>query len=167
VELGATLIRVVPGRACKAPSIAPTAKISRVEEPLTAPSRAADSARHQLPPMATAPAPCTLVRTIGRGVDLGIPFLPTVPALVGGRQPTASVVGEVLAVARWVSQLITWALAAFFIADFTGIVRKPLTASGGQGSVGAASRTHPVTALTGMGGANVEHGIAPSGPEGR
>jgi hypothetical protein len=80
--------------------------------------------------MATAPAPCTLVQTIGRGVDLGIPFLPTVPALVGGRQPTASVVGEVLAVARWVSQLITWALAAFFIADFTGIVRKPLTASG-------------------------------------
>jgi hypothetical protein len=51
--------------------------------------------------------------------------LPTVPALVGGCQPTASVVGDVLTVARWVSQLIAWALAALFIAGFTGIVRKP------------------------------------------
>lgn len=71
-----------------------------------------------------APAPRTLVQTIGRGLDLEAPFLPTMPAVAGGCQPTASVVGNVLTVARWMLRLIAWALAALFIAGFTGIVRK-------------------------------------------
>jgi hypothetical protein len=73
---------------------------------------------------APVPAPCTLVQTIGRGLDLGAPFLPVAPAVAGSCQPTASPAGAALTISRWVLQLAAWALAALFIAGFTGIVRK-------------------------------------------
>jgi hypothetical protein len=81
--------------------------------------------------------PCTFIQTIGRGLDLGTPFLPAAPAVAGSCQPTTAPAGDELAVGpwtvhageaftvvRWVLQLIAWALAALFIAGFTGIVRK-------------------------------------------
>jgi hypothetical protein len=85
-----------------------------------------------VPASATAPAsttipattPCSLVQAIGRGLDLGAPFLPVAPAVAGSCQPTASPAGDALTVSRWVLQLAAWALAALFIAGFTGIVRK-------------------------------------------
>jgi hypothetical protein len=43
--------------------------------------------------------------------------------MVGSCQPTPSVEGDTLTVARWILQLAAWALAALFIAGFTGIVR--------------------------------------------
>jgi hypothetical protein len=67
---------------------------------------------------------CSPVQTIGRGLDLGAPFLPVAPAVAGSCQPTASPVGDALTITRWVLQLAAWALAALFIAGFTGIVRK-------------------------------------------
>jgi hypothetical protein len=68
--------------------------------------------------------PCTPVQTIARGLDLGTPFLPTARSAAGTCDTTTSTTGDVLTIARWFLQLAAWALAALFIAGFTGIVRK-------------------------------------------
>jgi hypothetical protein len=66
---------------------------------------------------------CSVVQTIGVGIDLGTPFL---PARSGNRscEVTDSATGDLLTIARWMLQLAAWALAALFITGFTGIVRK-------------------------------------------
>jgi hypothetical protein len=97
---------------------APTGATTAASTPTATPAATTPGAS------AVMPTPCTLVQTVGRGLDLGAPFLPAAPAVVGSCQPTASMAGEVLTVARWALQLIAWALAALFIAGFTGIVRK-------------------------------------------
>jgi hypothetical protein len=82
-------------------------------------------ARTTTPPTQGPAAPaCTVIQTIGRGLDLGAPFLPVSPATIGSCQPTAEPAGDALTVIRWLLQLVAWALAALFIAGFTGIVRK-------------------------------------------
>ena len=85
-------------------------------------SRPPHIADAQSPPLAL--VPCTLVQTIGKGLDLGTPFLPTSPAARGSCEITTSATGDALTISRWVLQLAVWALAALFIAGFTGIVRK-------------------------------------------
>ncbi len=65
--------------------------------------------------------PCALIEQIGRGLDLGTPFLPR-PA--PGCETTTSATGIALTISSWVLQFAAWALAALFIAGFTGIVRK-------------------------------------------
>jgi hypothetical protein len=62
--------------------------------------------------------PCTLVQAIGRGLDLGAPFLSATPQ-PGSCQPVASIAEEALTAARCALQLIAWALAALFTAGFT------------------------------------------------
>ena len=59
---------------------------------------------------------------IGRGLDLGTPFLPKATSAVCTTTSTAT--GVTLTIAGWLLQLAAWALAALFIAGFTGIVRK-------------------------------------------
>jgi hypothetical protein len=68
------------------------------------------------------PRPCTLIETVGRGLDLGTPFLPR--AASTGCEVTTSAAGMALAIATWILQVLAWALAALFVAGFTGIVRK-------------------------------------------
>ena len=67
---------------------------------------------------------CSTVQLIGKGLDLGIPFLSAARIGAGSCEVTATTTGEALTVARWVLQLAAWALAALFIAGFTGIVRR-------------------------------------------
>jgi hypothetical protein len=77
------------------------------------------------PPPAPAAAPrvpCTAVQTVAVGLDLGTPFLPA--ARGGSCEATTDPAGAALTVARWVLQLAAWALAALFVAGFTGIVRR-------------------------------------------
>jgi hypothetical protein len=69
-----------------------------------------------------APRACTLIETVGRGLDLGTPFLPRTAST--GCEVTASAAGTALAVTTWIMQVLAWALAALFVAGFTGIVRK-------------------------------------------
>jgi hypothetical protein len=78
-------------------------------------------------PLASAPAsggpqPCTLIEQIGKGLDLGTPFLPR--AATTRCEPTTTATGAALVVITWVLQVIAWALAALFVVGFTGIVRK-------------------------------------------
>jgi hypothetical protein len=76
-------------------------------------------------PPAAVPAPrvpCTAVQTIAAGLDLGTPFLPA--ARGGSCETTTDPAGDVLTATRWVLQLAAWALAALFVAGFTGIVRR-------------------------------------------
>ena len=93
--------------------------LARAPVPNLTPPHIADA---QSPPLAL--VPCTLVQTIGKGLDLGTPFLPTSPAARGSCEITTSATGDALTISRWVLQLAVWALAALFIAGFTGIVRK-------------------------------------------
>lgn len=67
---------------------------------------------------------CTVVQTIGKGLDLATPLLPAPRAARGSCEPTTSATGEALTISRWVLQLGAWALGALFIAGFTGIVRR-------------------------------------------
>jgi hypothetical protein len=67
---------------------------------------------------------CSPLQAIGRGLDLGAPFLPAAPAGPGRCIPSSTLAGNFLTVARWILQMMAWALAALFIAGFTGIVRK-------------------------------------------
>jgi hypothetical protein len=70
-----------------------------------------------------APAqPCAVIDMIGRGLDLGAPFLPKTTSAVCAT--TSAPAGVTLTVAGWLLQLIAWALAALFVAGFTGIVRR-------------------------------------------
>ena len=68
--------------------------------------------------------PCTVVQMIGKGLDIGTPFLSTSRAVSGSCETTTSTTGAALTISRWILQLAAWALAALFIAGFTGIVRK-------------------------------------------
>lgn len=70
------------------------------------------------------PSPCSTVDVVGVGLDLGTPFLPNIRSASTGCQLAANPTGSALAVVRWVLQLGAWALAALFVAGFTGIVRK-------------------------------------------
>jgi hypothetical protein len=72
----------------------------------------------------TTGSPCTPVQTIARGLDLGTPFFPATRSTAGTCGTTASTTGDVLTITGWFLQLTAWALAALFIAGFTGIVRK-------------------------------------------
>lgn len=71
-----------------------------------------------------AAVPCTLVGILGKGLDLGTPFLTASPIGVGKCDVTSNATGAALTISRWVLQLAAWALAALFVAGFTGIVRK-------------------------------------------
>ncbi len=85
--------------------------------------------RASAPPPASSPATaaaalaeaCPLIETVGRGLDLGTPFL---PRAAPGCTTTTGATGVALAISTWVLQLAAWALAALFVAGFTGIVRK-------------------------------------------
>lgn len=66
--------------------------------------------------------PCTLLETVGRGMDLGTPFLPRTASL--HCEITAGPAGTALTIGTWTLQVLAWALAALFVAGFTGIVRK-------------------------------------------
>jgi hypothetical protein len=68
--------------------------------------------------------PCTLLQLVGKGIDLGTPFFPAVRSGAGSCDVTATATGDVLTVIRWVLRLVAWALAALFIAGFTGIARR-------------------------------------------
>ncbi len=68
--------------------------------------------------------PCTVVQTIGKGLDLGTPFLPPSRTAGGSCEITTDSAGDTLTIFRWFLQLFAWGLAALFIAGFTGIVRK-------------------------------------------
>jgi hypothetical protein len=72
----------------------------------------------------TPPRPCSTVQLVGKGLDLGTPFLSAARSGAGNCDITATASGDVLTVARWILQLAAWALAALFIAGFTGIVRR-------------------------------------------
>ena len=68
--------------------------------------------------------PCSTIEVIGVGLDLGTPFLPDTSTASSSCQIAGTSMGAALAVSRWVLQLGAWALAALFVAGFTGIVRK-------------------------------------------
>lgn len=74
--------------------------------------------------LAAGPPPrrCTVIETVGRGLDLGAPFLPR--SASSTCTVTATDAGTVLTIGTWVMQVIAWALAALFVAGFTGIVRR-------------------------------------------
>jgi hypothetical protein len=65
--------------------------------------------------------PCPLIDTVGRGLDLGTPFLPRAAT---GCKTTTGATGAALTINTWWLQLFAWAFAALFVAGFTGIVRK-------------------------------------------
>ena len=66
--------------------------------------------------------PCALIDLVDRGLDLGTPFLPRLTSI--SCSPTDSISGVSLIISSWALQLMAWALAALFIAGFTGIVRR-------------------------------------------
>ncbi|MCZ7474715.1 hypothetical protein [Micromonospora sp. WMMC273] len=66
--------------------------------------------------------PCSLLEQVGVGLDLNLPMLRTGTA--ADCHPTGSATGDALTVAAWLLQVFAWALAALFIAGFTGAVRK-------------------------------------------
>jgi hypothetical protein len=68
--------------------------------------------------------PCSKLQLVGKGLDLGTPFLPATRTGTSSCDITATPAGDWLTVTRWVLQLAAWALAALFIAGFTGIVRR-------------------------------------------
>lgn len=70
------------------------------------------------------PRPCSTVQLVGKGLDLGAPFLSAARSGEGNCEITATASGDVLTVARWVLRLAAWALAALFVAGFTNIVRR-------------------------------------------
>jgi hypothetical protein len=111
------------GLARGTPTLETPTSTATVTETAT-PTEAATKATVTWPAPPAAPAPCTTVQTIGRGLDLGVPFLSTAPAGTGTCQPTSTAAGDQLTEWHWALQLIAWAFAALFIAGFTGIVRK-------------------------------------------
>lgn len=68
------------------------------------------------------PRACTMIETIARGMDLGAPFLPRAPT--SACTVTATGAGTILTIGTWLMQIAAWALAALFVAGFTGIVRR-------------------------------------------
>ena len=68
--------------------------------------------------------PCSTIEVISVGLDLGTPFLPDTSTANSSCQIAGNSTGAALAISRWVLQLGAWALAALFVAGFTGIVRK-------------------------------------------
>jgi hypothetical protein len=75
------------------------------------------------PSTPTDPAPpCPVIDMIGRGLDLGTPFLPRTSSTTCTATTTAT--GTTLTISAWILQLAAWSLAALFVAGFTGIVRK-------------------------------------------
>jgi hypothetical protein len=68
--------------------------------------------------------PCSPLQLVGKGLDLGTPFLPAARSGAGSCEVTATAAGDALTIIRWILQLAAWALAALFIAGFTGIVRR-------------------------------------------
>ncbi|GAA3068666.1 hypothetical protein GCM10010464_36080 [Pseudonocardia yunnanensis] len=66
--------------------------------------------------------PCPLIERIGKGLDLGTPFLPR--TMTTRCEPTSTVTGTALTLSAWLLQVAAWALAALFVAGFTGIVRR-------------------------------------------
>jgi hypothetical protein len=68
--------------------------------------------------------PCSALQLVGKGLDLGTPFLPAARSGAGSCEITATAAGDGLTIIRWILQLAAWALAALFIAGFTGIVRR-------------------------------------------
>ena len=99
--------------------------LARTVESSTAPSPSGAGAPMGSPPTRTVEVkPCTPIQMIGKGLDLGTPFLPSSRSGVGSCVITASYSGDALTISRWILQLAAWALAALFIAGFTGIVRK-------------------------------------------
>jgi hypothetical protein len=68
--------------------------------------------------------PCSTIEVISVGLDLGTPFLPDTSTASTSCQIAGNSMGAALAISRWVLQLGAWALAALFVAGFTGIVRK-------------------------------------------
>ena len=79
---------------------------------------------HPLDPKnpAAATVPCTVTEQVGVGLDVGAPFLDT-----HARDRctiTNTTRGSVLSYSTWGLQLLAGALAALFIAGFTGIVRR-------------------------------------------
>jgi hypothetical protein len=68
--------------------------------------------------------PCSTIEVIGVGLDLGTPFLPDTSTAGTSCQIAGNSTGAALAISRWLLQLGAWALAALFVAGFTGIVRK-------------------------------------------
>jgi hypothetical protein len=81
-----------------------------------APDRAATATPAAADPADTShapPQPCALIEHMGRGLDLGTPFLPRATST---RCETT--------ISTWILQLVAWALAALFVAGFNGIVRK-------------------------------------------
>jgi hypothetical protein len=74
---------------------------------------------------ASSTVPCTVIELVGKGLDLGTPFLPSAgSSKSGGCEITDTASGYTLTISRWLLQLAAWALAALFVAGFTGIVRK-------------------------------------------
>jgi hypothetical protein len=67
---------------------------------------------------------CSTIEVISAGLDLGTPFLPDTSTASSSCQIAGNSTGAALAISRWVLQLGAWALAALFVAGFTGIVRK-------------------------------------------
>jgi len=92
--------------------------LARIPDPQPTPSLAGSQVS------AAALVPCTVVQMIGKGLDIGTPFLSTSRAVSGNCETTTSTTGAALTISRWILQLTAWALAALFIAGFTGIVRK-------------------------------------------
>jgi hypothetical protein len=70
------------------------------------------------------PPSCSTIEVISVGLDLGTPFLPDTSTASSSCQIAGNSMGAALAISRWVLQLGAWALAALFVAGFTGIVRK-------------------------------------------
>ena len=68
--------------------------------------------------------PCSTLQLVGKGFDLGTPFLQAARSGTGSCEVTATAAGDALTIIRWILQLAAWALAALFIAGFTGIVRR-------------------------------------------
>jgi hypothetical protein len=68
---------------------------------------------------------CTLAQQLSVGLDLNLPVgeSATRSHCDLTKDPT-SVTATWLAATKWVMQLLAWALAALFIAGFTGVVRK-------------------------------------------
>lgn len=63
-----------------------------------------------------------MIETVGRGLDLGAPLLPRAASTACA--VTATDAGTVLMIGTWVMQVVSWAIAALFVAGFTGIVRR-------------------------------------------
>lgn len=64
---------------------------------------------------------CPPIEIIGRGLDLGTPFLPTASASC---KVTTGSIGVIFTSMNWALRFVAWALTALFFAGFTSVVRK-------------------------------------------